>query len=72
MENNRRIFFSSDLMFCFGDAHGEIIESNWQVTIDASGADRVPDDKLREKMIKNLMELNPEFIATGHGPCIKL
>jgi hypothetical protein len=38
MKNNRRIFFSSDLMFRFGDAHGEIIESNWQVEVDASVA----------------------------------
>ncbi|WML32738.1 hypothetical protein [Clostridium sp. OS1-26] len=32
----------------------------------------MPNDQLREEMIKNLMELNPKFIATGHGPCIKL
>jgi len=72
IENNRRIFFSSDLMFNFGNAHGEIIESNWQSAIDTSGVDRLPDDGMREKLIKDLIGLRPMFIATGHGPCIKL
>ena len=72
METRRGIFFSSDLMFNFGEAHDQIIERNWQKAIKASGAERVPDNGLREELIKDLTGLNPEFIATGHGPCIKL
>ena len=72
METSRGIFFSSDLMFNFGEAHGQIHESNWQAAIQASGVERVPDNGMREKLIKDLQELQPKFIATGHGPCIKL
>lgn len=72
VENKREIFFSSDLMFSFGNIHGETIESNWQEAIETSGADLIPGDKQREKLIKDLKELSPKFIATGHGPCIRL
>jgi flavorubredoxin len=72
METSRGIFFSSDLMFNFGEAHGQVTESNWQATISSCGAERIPEERLREKLIKDLKGISPEFIATGHGPCIKL
>ncbi len=72
VENKRKIFFSSDLMFSFGNIHGKTIESNWEAAIETSGVDWIPGDKQREKLIKDLKEISPKFIATGHGPCIRL
>jgi flavorubredoxin len=72
VEANRGIFFSSDLMFRLGDAHGEVIQSDWRTEVESCGADRVPDAQRRENLIDNLMTLSPKFIAAGHGPCVKL
>lgn len=72
VENKRGIFFSSDLMFSFGNIHGETVESNWQAALKASGIDWIPGEHQKEKLMKDLLELSPKFIATGHGPCIKL
>jgi flavorubredoxin len=71
-ENKRGIFFSSDLMFSFGKIHGETIESNWQEAVKTSGIDWIPGETQKEKLVKDLLALSPKFIATGHGPCIKL
>lgn len=72
VETNRGIFFSSDLMFNFGATHGQIVENHWQAVIQSNGAVRVPNDQLQEKLIKDLLEFSPKFIATGHGACIKI
>lgn len=72
VENKRGIFFSSDLMLSFGNSHGETVESNWQESVKISGIDFIPGEQQKEKLMKDLLELNPKFIATGHGPCIKL
>jgi Uncharacterized flavoproteins len=72
VENKRGIFFSSDLMFSFGKIHGETVESNWQEAVKTSGIDWIPGEQQKEKLRKDLLELNPSFVATGHGPCIKL
>lgn len=72
MENKRKIFFSSDLMFRVGDAHGEVIEDSWQAEIDCIGLGQIPNEKLKEKIKHDLEGFKPKFIATGHGPCVKL
>ena len=35
MENKRKIFFSSDLIFGMGEANGEVIDGNWQKEVDS-------------------------------------
>lgn len=72
IENNRGIFFSSDLVFRFGKAAGAIINGNWQAEINSINQEQVPDPVRREQLQKSLMLLHPKFIATGHGPCLKL
>lgn len=71
-EKKRGIFFSSDLMFRMGESHGQVIEGNWESEIASSGADRLPNQELQEKLTNDLKAINPKFIATGHGPCVKL
>ncbi|WP_297423222.1 MBL fold metallo-hydrolase [Clostridium sp.] len=72
IENQSKIFFSSDLMFNLGEAAGRIVESKWSAEIDSISHEQVPDADKRGQLQQNLAELSPNFIATGHGPCIKL
>ncbi|WML32568.1 MBL fold metallo-hydrolase [Clostridium sp. OS1-26] len=71
MENKRRIFFSSDLVFRFGNAQGTVIEGNWQTEIENITPQQVPDPQQRAQLQQTLAQLNPKFVATGHGSCLK-
>lgn len=72
VENKRGIFFSSDLVFRFGKASGTVIEGNWQAEVNGITLEQVSDPERRAKLQQTLSQLNPAFVATGHGPCIKL
>lgn len=72
MENRRRIFFSSDLMFAVGKEIGTVKESKWNTEIDNIKQEQVPDPNKLGELQQALEQLKPDFIATGHGPCIKL
>lgn len=72
IENKRRIFFSSDLVFRFGKADGDIIEGDWQTEIDNISLMQVSDPERKSKLQKALAGLKPKFVAVGHGPCLKL
>ncbi|WP_147566840.1 MBL fold metallo-hydrolase [Clostridium tyrobutyricum] len=71
-EAKRGIFFSSDLMFQIGETHGQVIECNWNHAINTSGADQLPSIDMQKKLISNLEMINPVFVASGHGPCMKI
>ncbi len=72
MEMKRGVFFSSDLMFQMGETHGQVIEKNWADTINTSGADQLPSLDMQKKLIADLKDLAPMFVASGHGLCIKI
>lgn len=72
METKRNIFFSSDLMFQMGETHGQIIEQSWPDAIKVSGADQLPTPEMQNKLIADLETLSPIFVASGHGPCVKI
>jgi len=72
MENKRGIFFSSDLMFGLGNAANAVIDGDWKTEIDKISSMQVPDQVGKSKLQQTLSEISPRFIATGHGPCIKL
>lgn len=71
-EIKRNIFFSSDLMFQIGENHGTIIEKTWLESINSSGNDNLPTLDMQEKLKKDLKNIDPKFVASGHGPCIKI
>jgi flavorubredoxin len=71
MENKAGIFFSSDLMFRLGKAIGTVMEGNWQAEVSNISSMQVPDPERRLQLQQTLSKLNPKFVATGHGPCIK-
>ncbi|KZL88980.1 MBL fold metallo-hydrolase [Clostridium magnum] len=72
IENKRGIFFSSDLMFRLGKADGSVIDGNWKEEVSNISHMQVPDPDKRLELQQTLEKLNPKFIATGHGPCIRL
>jgi flavorubredoxin len=72
IENRRRIFFSSDLMIRSGEEIGTVKESDWYSEINNIRPEQVPDTDRRDKLQQTLLQLNPRFVATGHGPCLKL
>lgn len=72
MENQRGIFFSSDLMIRRGEAIGTIVDSDWNTEINNIRPDQVSDPERLGQMQKALAQLNPRLIAVGHGPCLRL
>jgi flavorubredoxin len=71
-ETKQRIFFSSDLLFRMGETHGQVIESSWADAIKTSGIDQFPTPDMQKKMADDLKAIAPVFVASGHGPCIKI
>ena len=72
VENKRGIFFSSDLMFGLGVNHGQVVENTWSEALKSSGVEYIPNPGMQAKMLEDLKLLNPKFVASGHGPCIKI
>jgi len=72
IENKNGIFFSSDLMFRLGEASGKVIQSHWENEINSITHEQIPDPDKRYELKETLLKLSPKFIATGHGPCVKL
>lgn len=71
-ENKRKIFFSSDLMFRFGNSHGKVIDGNWLDEVETINLEKIPNETMKEKTKHELLKITPKFIAVGHGACIKL
>ena len=72
IENKRRIFFSSDLMFALGKEIGTVKESDWNTEVNSIKQEQIPDNNKLEDLQETLKKLKPDIIATGHGPCLKL
>lgn len=72
MENKRGVFFSSDLMFALGEEIDTVKESKWSMEVNSIMQEQIPDLNKLEQLQQTLRQLKPNFIATGHGPCLKL
>jgi flavorubredoxin len=72
MENRRGIFFSSDLMISFGEEIGSAKELDWHTEINNIKSEQVPDSERLKELQQTLLNLNPSFVATGHGICLKI
>ena len=71
-EEVRKILFSSDLMFRLGDSHGKILESAWRDEVYNIDMSRVPNEERLKSMKNELLKIDPEFVAVGHGPCVSV
>lgn len=70
-EENRKIFFSSDLMLSFGDAAGKTKDSLWKTEVNNISLESIPNEKKLNTLKNDLNSIEPEFIAAMHGFCIK-
>lgn len=71
VEKKLGILFSSDLVFRLGEASGFVIEGNWQEEVDMITQEQVSDPERRAKLQQTLKALKLNFVAVGHGPCLK-
>jgi flavorubredoxin len=72
IEKQRGIFFSSDLMFAMGENHGQVVEKTWEEAIKSNGVDYIPNADMQKKLADDLSTTSPKFVASGHGPCMKI
>lgn len=71
-EMNSGVFFSSDLMMRAGDGAGKVTHSTWKDEVNATNTRQVPNRTLVHSLKKDLMGIEPKFIAVGHGVCMNL
>jgi len=71
IENHRKILFSSDLVLRMGEVKEEVIESDIPTEIEHITHAQIPDEEKRQLLIEVLKKKDIDFIATGHGPCVK-
>lgn len=71
-EEVRKILFSSDLMFRLGNSHGKILESAWRDEVYNIDMSRVPNEEKLKLMKNELLKIDPQFVAVGHGPCVRV
>ena len=63
MENNRGIFFSSDLIFGMGKFNGEVINGNWQKEVANITLEQIPSTEQRAKVQQTLSELDRKSVV---------
>jgi len=59
-------------MFAMGKEIDTVKESKWSMEVNSILPEQVPDSDKLEQLQQTLRQLKPNFIATGHGPCLKL
>ena len=69
-EENSGIFYSSDLMFRWGNGEGQTISSPWSDEVNTIDEQRIPNKALLQQMKNDLIKQKPSLIAVGHGFCI--
>jgi len=71
-EQQRGILFSADLMLSFGLAEGLTQPAQWQSAVESLPLQSIPDAHQLELMKQRLLALHPQFVAVGHGYCLRL
>lgn len=71
LEKNSGICYSADLMLRYGNSVGKSIIGKWKDEISAIDEVRVPSAEQRNKLKQDLLASQPEFVAVGHGYCMK-
>lgn len=71
IEENSGVMYSADLFLRRGDGRGKVLDARWKDEVESIGPDRVPDDERLVRVKRDLLDLSPEFVAVGHGFCIR-
>ena len=71
VENKRKILFSSDLVLRHGEVKEAAIDDDIYNELSSISHDQIPDEAKRQTLIQALQKRDIDFIATGHGICVK-
>jgi flavorubredoxin len=72
LETTKGILFSSDLLIRKGSLNDFITEANWPEEVQGITLEQIPNPSAREKLQQTLLNQPIQFVAPGHGPCLKL
>ena len=72
VEEKRKILFSSDLVFAFGDSRNEKIEKSWSECIDSNAPYQIPNPSSLDKLKITLSQKDVAYVAPGHGPEVEI
>lgn len=71
-ERNSGILYSSDLFLRFGNGTGKTLETSWEKEVNEIPEERVPNEKARVTLKKELLKIKPEYVAVGHGTVLRI
>lgn len=71
IEKNRKIYFSSDLVFRMGEAHEESIKGDIKAEIQNISDEQLASPAKKQVLIDELLSKDIRFIAAGHGDCVE-
>lgn len=71
LDRGSGVFYSSDLFFHDIKQEGAVIEADWKKEISGIYDSLIPNEKMHANLLKDLEDISPRFVATGHGSCIR-
>ena len=72
VEIDRKLFFSSDLFIKKDKMFEKVAVSNWKDEINNISIQQIPSENALKTLQNTLQDINVKYIATGHGPFLKL
>jgi flavorubredoxin len=72
VELDRQLFFSSDLFINRDKMFEKEANSNWKDEVNKLSLQQIPSENALKTLQDILQNINVKFIATGHGPFLKL
>jgi len=72
VELERQLFFSSDLFIKRDKMFEKSADSNWQEEVTNLSIQQIPSKNALQTLQNSLRDINVKYIATGHGPFLKL
>lgn len=71
-EENRGILFSSDLFIRRGKVENVIVDSDFEKELKNLPPEQIPSPLHHGILVTTLSSLPVKYIASGHGPCLKV
>ncbi|MDO5294491.1 MAG: MBL fold metallo-hydrolase [bacterium] len=71
-EKKSGILYSADLFLRFGEGADQCMDLEWEKEVASLTEQSVANKEKLVKLKEDLMEINPSFVAVGHGYCLKV
>jgi len=72
VELDRQLFFSSDLFIKRDKMFEKVADSNWKDEVNNISLQQIPSENALKTLQSLLQDIHVKYIATGHGPFLKL